>query len=75
MTTLETDIQRNKDAFVLLVNGRHRDPFALLGVHHVGSVRIVRTLQPQAERVELIAADGTHLADMERALNSTLNSY
>jgi len=54
-----------EDSFAALVSGRHHDPFSLLGVHKVGSDRIVRTLQPHASKVELIGADGKHLATME----------
>ena len=66
MSALDTDKRRNKDAFAALIGGRHHDPFSLLGVHRVGSDRIVRTLQPHASKVELIEADGKHLADMQR---------
>jgi 1,4-alpha-glucan branching enzyme len=59
MSTLE-------DSFAALISGRHHDPFSLLGVHKVGGDRIVRTLQPHASKVELISADGKHLATMER---------
>ena len=66
MSTLDTDKHRNRDAFAALIGGRHHDPFSLLGIHKVGRDRIVRTLQPHAGKVELIGADGRHLADMER---------
>jgi 1,4-alpha-glucan branching enzyme len=54
------------DSFAALIDGRHHDPFSLLGVHRVGRDRVVRALQPHASKVELIGADGRHLADMER---------
>ncbi|MDH3611773.1 MAG: 1,4-alpha-glucan branching protein GlgB [Gammaproteobacteria bacterium] len=66
MTTLETDQQRNRDAFAALLQGRHSDPFALLGVHSADNVRIVRTLQPQAAQVDLVDAEGKHLCAMQR---------
>ncbi|MDT8439261.1 MAG: 1,4-alpha-glucan branching protein GlgB [Wenzhouxiangellaceae bacterium] len=53
-------------AFDALVQGRSHDPFALLGVHRVGNLRVVRTLQPQAREVELVDGRGRHLAAMER---------
>ena len=34
--SIDTDIKRNSDAFAALAEGRHRDPFALLGIHSVG---------------------------------------
>ena len=64
--SIETDIKRNADAFAALAEGRHRDPFALLGIHKVGKSRVVRTFQPQAKQVDLIDADGSYLADMRK---------
>ncbi|MDX2411663.1 MAG: 1,4-alpha-glucan branching protein GlgB [Woeseiaceae bacterium] len=64
--SIDTDIRRNSDAFAALAEGRHRDPFALLGIHKVGKSRVVRTFQPQAKQVDLIDADGSHLADMRK---------
>jgi 1,4-alpha-glucan branching enzyme len=49
-----------------LVGGRHGDPFAILGVHKVGSSRVVRTFQPKAKTVELIDADGVSIATMTK---------
>jgi 1,4-alpha-glucan branching enzyme len=67
MTTIDTDIRRNGDAFAALAEGRYPDPFALLGLHKAGRSRVVRTFQPQAKEVELIDADGNHLADLRKA--------
>jgi 1,4-alpha-glucan branching enzyme len=66
MTVLDKDKRQNHDAFVALVEGRSSDPFAILGVHSIGDTRVVRTLQPQAKRVDLVDAHGEHLADMLR---------
>ena len=66
MTTIATDTKKNRDAYAALAQGRHSDPFSVLGVHQAGSSRIVRTLQPQAERVQIIDRLGTVLAKMER---------
>ncbi|MET0503722.1 MAG: 1,4-alpha-glucan branching protein GlgB, partial [Luteibacter sp.] len=49
-----------------LVQGRHGDPFALLGPHAVDGRRVVRTLQPGAQGVELIDADGRSLGELRR---------
>ncbi|MGK2910857.1 MAG: 1,4-alpha-glucan branching protein GlgB [Sphingobium sp.] len=46
---------------VALLEGRLDNPFALLGMHGDGEDRIVRTFQPGAEAVELLAADGVSL--------------
>ncbi len=66
MATVDTDIERNKDAFAAIAEGHHRNPFALLGVHETAGSRVVRTFQPQAKQVELVSARGDHLADMHR---------
>lgn len=41
-----------------LMEGRHGDPFALLGPHRVGEATVVRTLQPGATAVRVVARDG-----------------
>ena len=64
--SIDTDIRRNGDAFAALAEGRHRDPFALLGLHSLGKSRVVRTFQPKAKQVDLIDADGSYLADMRK---------
>ncbi len=49
-----------------LVEGRHGDPFALLGPHTVDERRVVRTLQPGAQGVELIDAEGRVVGELQR---------
>ncbi len=66
MDVLTADRQKYADRLDELANGRHGDPFALLGVHRSGGKRIVRTFQPQATTVSLIGSDGEVLAPMER---------
>ena len=63
---IDTDIKRNKDAFAAVAEGRERNPFALLGIHKSSGLRVVRTFQPQAKRVELVDTNGDHLANMRR---------
>jgi len=63
---IDSDAKRNKDAFAAVAEGRHRNPFALLGIHKSGALRVVRTFQPQAKRVELVDTNGDHLADMRK---------
>ena len=41
-----------------LVEGRHGDPFSILGPHEMGGRMYVRTFQPGADRVEVLAAEG-----------------
>jgi len=54
------------DDFDALVQGRHSDPFAVLGLHRTGASRVVRTFQPQAKSVVLIDRDGNVLTEMDR---------
>ncbi len=61
-----TETGRLRAAIWALVEGRSHDPFALLGVHRVGNLRVVRTLQPHARDVELVDGSGNYLATMER---------
>ena len=49
-----------------IVDGRHGDPFALLGPHVVEGRRVVRSLQPGAQGVELIDATGRSLGELKR---------
>jgi 1,4-alpha-glucan branching enzyme len=43
-----------------LVNARHGDPFAVLGMHVVGDAVVVRALLPHASRVQVVdSADGS----------------
>ena len=37
-----------------LVEGRHNNPFAVLGLHTSGRGRVVRTYQPGAKSVDLV---------------------
>ncbi|GAA5264807.1 1,4-alpha-glucan branching enzyme [Acidiphilium sp. MT5] len=45
-------------ALAALMAGRHGDPFALLGPHGTGAHKVVRTIQPGADAVTLLAANG-----------------
>ncbi len=49
-----------------LAAGRCPDPFAWLGVHGGKRGRVVRTVQPQADVVNLLDREGRRLANMER---------
>lgn len=54
-----------------ILHGDHNDPFAFLGMHVEGkggdAKLVVRTLQPQARRVEVIDAEsGKPVADLEK---------
>ena len=45
-----------------IVEGRHPDPFAVLGPHEVGGACVVRAFVPGAARVDALAPDGAVLA-------------
>lgn len=49
-----------------LASGTHDNPFALLGIHRQGRRRVVRTLQPQAQSVQLLDAQGRELGSLPR---------
>ncbi|WP_439686025.1 1,4-alpha-glucan branching protein GlgB [Cupriavidus oxalaticus] len=49
-----------------LLGARHHDPFAVLGPHRDGDGLLVRACLPGAVAVQLAAADGATLAEMER---------
>jgi len=51
-------IARRTPAVDALLSGRHGDPFALLGPHEEDGGIVVRTFQPGARTVDLVAADG-----------------
>ena len=55
-----------------VAEGRHHDPFAVLGTHKDGKQRVVRTMQPQAKAVALVDAQGEILADAERVHDNGL---
>ena len=54
------------DAIAALVEGRHTDPFSLLGVHAGPGGSFARTLIPGAETAEAQALDGTVLGTLTR---------
>ena len=49
-----------------IVEGRHDDPFAVLGVHDAGSAAVVRAFVPGAESVDVVTRDGAKLASLAR---------
>jgi 1,4-alpha-glucan branching enzyme len=51
-------------ALKALAEGRHNNPFAVLGVHHEGKQRVIRTLQPGARAVQLIDAHGEVIGEL-----------
>jgi 1,4-alpha-glucan branching enzyme len=58
--------QAQAAAIDALVRGNHGDPFALLGPHGDNDQLVVRTFQPQAERVWVLDEAGQALAELSR---------
>ena len=54
------------NAIWAVVEGRHGDPFAVLGPHHTGGLLVVRVWLPGSDGVELIDAQGGSLGTLER---------
>ena len=52
--------------FDALVDGRHNNPFSVLGLQRTKQGRVVRTLQPGAKSVDLVDGRGHKLAAMQR---------
>ncbi|MBI3567947.1 MAG: 1,4-alpha-glucan branching protein GlgB [Gemmatimonadetes bacterium] len=47
-----------------IVAGRHRDPFAVLGIHEAGTRFVVRAFVPGAETLDVVDYDGALLATL-----------
>jgi 1,4-alpha-glucan branching enzyme len=54
------------EAIAALVEGRHGDPFAVLGLQEEGDGFVVRALVPGADTVDVVTPEGTLLAHLER---------
>ena len=54
----------NSSEFDALVDGRHNNPFGILGLHKTKNGRVVRTLQPGAKAVDLVDGDGEKICGM-----------
>ena len=57
---------RKNSEYESLVDGRHNNPFRILGLQRSGSGRVVRTLLPAARAVDLVERNGNKLATMRR---------
>ncbi len=71
-TAVREDLDRNRDALQTIADGRHGDPFSVLGLHKSGATRVVRTMQPSASKVELVDLSGEVLCEMPRVLSEGL---
>src|SRR5580765_4530520 len=49
-----------------IVEGRHADPFAVLGPHEIAGEWVVRAFVPGAETVDAVTRDGALLAHLTR---------
>jgi len=56
----------NRATLNALAGGRHGDPFSLYGLHREEGRRVVRTIQPQAESVDLVLAGTAEPIPMQR---------
>jgi 1,4-alpha-glucan branching enzyme len=57
---------RKNSEYESLVDGRHNNPFRILGLQRSGRGRVVRTLLPAAKAVDLVEHNGNKLATMRR---------
>lgn len=55
-----------QDAIQAVVEGRHGDPFAVLGPHDADGTRFVRAFLPDSDTVELIDTSGRAIGALER---------
>jgi len=60
------------EVIAALVEGRHGDPFAVLGIHEADDGFVVRALVPGADTVDAVAPDGTLLAHLARCHSAGL---
>ena len=56
----------SRSAVEAVVEGRHRDPFAVLGVHETDGALCLRAFVPGADAVEAVSRDGEPLGDLAR---------
>jgi len=55
-----------REVAAAIVEGRHADPFAVLGVHEQGGLCVARVFIPGAERVEATTLAGAPLGELHR---------
>ncbi|MEE4186090.1 MAG: 1,4-alpha-glucan branching protein GlgB [Gammaproteobacteria bacterium] len=66
MQPLQADGERHAADFAALAAGRHRDVFAVLGLHRVGATRLVRVYVPGARSVTLLTDADRQATPMPR---------
>jgi len=54
------------DVIDAIVDGRHADPFSVLGLHEAGDALVVRAFIPGADSVDVITREGALLASLKR---------
>ena len=57
----EPDWKTNAAEIEAIVSGHHGDPFAVLGLHHTGTLWVARAFVPGAAELEVLAEDGGKL--------------
>jgi len=65
-------MSKKNPAFDAIANGRHGDPFAVLGAHSDGKNWAVRSWQPQAQSVELLDGNDKPLLTMQKVHDAGL---
>src|SRR3954466_8417374 len=75
MTLANTDLLAgiDQDALYALVEGRHGDPFSVLGLHGLGNGCVIRAFLPGAVSVDVLAAgSGEVLTQMQPVFQNGL---
>ena len=57
-----------------IVEGRHDDPFAVLGVHEAGGAVVVRAFVPGAESVDVVTRDGMPAVSSKARFHAALRT-
>jgi 1,4-alpha-glucan branching enzyme len=51
-------ISLSSDIIDAIVDGRHADPFSVLGLHEAGDALVVRAFIPGADSVDVVTREG-----------------
>jgi 1,4-alpha-glucan branching enzyme len=63
---LQADPQLHGDAVQAIVDGKHSDPFAVMGLHQIGEGYVVRAFVPDADTLEVFSLKGESVGLLER---------
>ncbi len=62
----ETSYELDSATVKAVVGGSHADPFAVLGLHQIGKIWVVRAFVPHAEFLSAYMPDGTFVGDLQQ---------